>query len=100
MENEALQDLDEAFDTIWQNTDQIPSALNSWQAQLTALLSQEDATRQQAIELQRLMAKWSRVLTENRALLAFHLEHLQEKLTPENCALDGMPGANKSFTRQ
>lgn len=100
MDNEALQDLDEAFDTIWQNTDQIPSALNNWQAQLTALFTQDDLTNEQAIELQNLMAKWSRVLTENRALLVFHLEHLQEKLKSEDRALAGTPAPNKKFTRQ
>ena len=100
MDNEILQALDEAFDTIWQDTNKIPSTLDAWQMQLTGLLKKDDFTQAQTFELQRLMAKWSRVLTENRALLVFHLEHLQEKLKQEKGVSEGLFDLNNKFTRQ
>ena len=100
MDNGALKALDDAFDTIWQDADKIPSTLNAWQMQLTGLLKEDDFTQAQTVELQRLMAKWSRVLTENRALLVFHLEHLQEKLKSEKGVSEGLFEHNNKFTRQ
>ena len=100
MEDETLQALDQSFDVIWQNTDKIPSALKYWQDQLAQLFAQDDLTQGQTEELQRLMDKWSRVLAENRKLLAFHLEHLQDKLEAEKNASTEIPYSNKKFTRQ
>lgn len=74
-----LEELNQAFDNIWLNTNQLPMLLESWQEMVAEYMQTLAANEDEIAALKIAMDRWQKTLYENRSIIQAY----QEKLKPQ-----------------
>jgi hypothetical protein len=75
-----LDQLDQAFERIWQNPEQMPAQLHQWQLDLSDYIADHQDDQQTLAILEPRLAGWQKTLGENRQLFEAHQISLKEDL--------------------